>query len=83
MAVATGERELDQGAVRELSDSFRGELIWPNDSTYDQRRSVWNGSINRFPALIARCAGVADVKAALRFARQEALDIAVRGGGHS
>jgi FAD/FMN-containing dehydrogenase len=83
MAVATGERELDQGAVRELSDSFRGELVWPNDSTYDQRRSVWNGSINRFPALIARCAGVADVKAALRFARQETLDIAVRGGGHS
>jgi FAD/FMN-containing dehydrogenase len=83
MKVLTGEQKLDQGAVSELIASFRGELVGPEDSTYDEHRRVWNGSIDRFPALIARCAGVADVIAALRFARQEELEVAVRGGGHS
>src|SRR5215208_1413252 len=83
MKVLTGAQKLDQGAVSELSASFRGELVGPQDSTYDEHRRVWNGSIDRSPALIARCAGVADVIAALRFARQEELEVAVRGGGHS
>ncbi|MBA3430138.1 MAG: FAD-binding oxidoreductase [Actinobacteria bacterium] len=55
----------------------------PENPTYDEHRKVWNGSINRFPALIARCAGVADVIAAVRFARDNGLVVAVRGGGHS
>jgi FAD/FMN-containing dehydrogenase len=83
METLTGERRLDRAAVGELSGSFRGELIRPEDSRYDEHRSVWNGSIDRFPALIARCAGVADVIAALRFARQAELEVAVRSGGHS
>src|SRR5215203_2538924 len=83
MKVLTGEQKLDQGAVSELSASFRGELVGPQDSTYDEHRRVWNGSIDRSPALIARCAGVADVIAAVKFAKDNGLLVAVRGGGHS
>ena len=75
--------ELDPAAVNELERSFRGQVLRPIDSSYDEHRRVWNGSINRFPALIARCAGVADVRAAVRFARQTSLPVAVRSGGHS
>jgi len=66
-----------------LQDGFRGELLRPQDFGYEDARKVWNGSINRFPALIARCAGVADVIAAVRFAKDNGLLVAVRGGGHS
>ena len=66
-----------------LQDGFRGELLRPEDTGYEDARKVWNGSINRFPALIARCAGVADVIAAVKFAKDTGLLVAVRGGGHS
>jgi FAD/FMN-containing dehydrogenase len=59
-----------------------GELITPADSGYDEARKIWNGAIDRRPALIARCREVADVVAALRLARERELPIAVRGGGH-
>jgi FAD/FMN-containing dehydrogenase len=62
---------------------FRGEVVMPGDSSYDRHRSVWNGSIDRFPALIARCRGVADMIAAVGLARDAGLLVAVRGGGHS
>jgi FAD/FMN-containing dehydrogenase len=77
------ETRLDGAAVRELEASFQGRLVRPEDPDYDEHRKVWNGSISRFPALIARCTGVRDVVAALRFARESDLAIAVRGGGHS
>jgi FAD/FMN-containing dehydrogenase len=83
MATVAGEVGLDPGALAELEASFRGQLIRPGDPTYDQHRRVWNGSIDRHPALIAKCAGVADVIAAVRFARKTELLAAVRGGGHS
>jgi len=66
-----------------LQDGFRGELIRPQDPGYEDARKVWNGSINRLPALIVRCAGVADVIAAVKFAKDNGLLVAVRGGGHS
>jgi FAD/FMN-containing dehydrogenase len=66
----------------ELHDSFRGELLLPTSPGYDVARRIWNGAIDRHPACIARCAGVADVVAAVRFARERDLEIAVRGGGH-
>jgi FAD/FMN-containing dehydrogenase len=66
-----------------LQDGFRGELLRPEATGYEDARKVWNGSINRFPALVARCAGVADVIAAVKFANDNGLLIAVRGGGHS
>ena len=74
---------LDQRAVDELITTLRGELIGAGDESYEQHRRVWNGSIDRHPALIVRCAGVADVTSAVRFARMHGLLVAVRGGGHS
>jgi len=79
--VATAQ--LDSAALRELTGAFSGDLIQPGDGGYDEHRKVWNGSIDRHPALIARCAGTDDVIAAIRFARQTGLPLAVRGGGHS
>jgi hypothetical protein len=69
MATLLSARELDAAAFAELEDDFRGELLRVGDPAYDEHRKVWNGSIERFPALISRCAGVADVIAAVRFAR--------------
>jgi len=77
------EIKLDQTALSELEGSFRGQLVRPEDPTYDEHRRIWNESIDRFPALLARCAGVADVIAAVRFASITGLVVAVRGGGHS
>jgi FAD binding domain/Berberine and berberine like len=77
------EIRLDGPVLSALETSFRGQLVRPGDSGYDEHRKVWNGSIDRSPALIARCAGVADVIAAMRFARDSGLRVAVRGGGHS
>ena len=74
---------IEAGAVDELQASFRGELIRPGAAGYDEHRKVWNGSIDRRPGLIARCTGVADVRAAVRIARERDLLVAVRGGGHS
>jgi hypothetical protein len=81
-AIAT-DAKLDESAFNALKGAFRGELVRPGDPTYDEHRKIWNGSIDRFPALIARCAGVADVIAAVRFARDSGLPVAVRSGGHS
>jgi hypothetical protein len=79
----TAETELDRTALRELETSFRGQLIRPGDAGYEGHRKIWNGSIDRHPALIARCAGAADVVAALRLAKRGDLQVAVRSGGHS
>ena len=57
-------------------------MIGPEDEGYDEARSIWNGAIDRRPAWIARCTGVADVVAAVRFARERDLLVAVRSGGH-
>ncbi len=62
---------------------FTGELIRPDDPGYDTARQLFNGAIDKRPALIARCAGPADVQAALAHAREHGLTVAVRGGGHS
>ncbi len=62
---------------------FRGRLITRHDADYDEARAVWNGAIDRRPRLIARCIGAADVVAAVRFARERGLAIAIRGGGHN
>src|ERR671930_117332 len=82
MATAT-QPKLEETAVLELETSLRGELVRPDDPAYDDHRRIWNGSISRRPALIARCTGVADVIAAVRLGRQTGLEVAVRGGGHS
>lgn len=74
---------LDEGAVATFKAGLRGELIRPGDEAYDGARKVWNGMIDRRPALIARCVGVADVIAAVNFAREQRLPVAIRGGSHN
>jgi FAD/FMN-containing dehydrogenase len=64
-------------------DGFRGPLISAGHPDYDSARAVWNGAIDRRPRLIARCIGTADVAAAVRYARDHDLEIAIRGGGHN
>ncbi|MGH7860233.1 MAG: FAD-binding oxidoreductase, partial [Candidatus Binatia bacterium] len=83
MAQALDTVKLDPAALTELEASFRGELVRPDDPQYDDTRKVWNASIDRRPALIARCTGVADVVAAVEFAQRSGLVTAVRSGGHS
>ena len=83
MSPRTESQPLDRESVEQLVSVFRGEVITPGDVTYDQHRKVWNGSIDRRPNLIARCAGVSDVRSAVRFAREQDLLLAVRSGGHS
>src|SRR5512145_2403415 len=73
---------LETIAFDELGGSFRGELLLPTSPGYDAARRIWNGAIDRHPACIARCTGVADVVAAVRFARERDLSVAVRSGGH-
>src|SRR5215208_5053054 len=62
---------------------LRGELLRPDDTDYEQARKVWNGLIDKHPALIARCAGIGDVIDSVNFAREHKLLLAVRGGGHN
>jgi FAD/FMN-containing dehydrogenase len=76
-------KPLEETAVQEFTANFRGQLIRPGDERYDVARAVFNSMIDRHPALIARCSGVADVIAAVNFARENELVVAVRGGGHS
>ena len=69
--------------VQQLRSRFRGELLTPSDSGYDTARKVFNGAIDRRPALIARCSGPDDVIQAVNFAREENLLVSVRGTGHN
>jgi FAD/FMN-containing dehydrogenase len=84
MAVQEETRtELGEQTIQSFAASLRGQLIRPADPAYDDARRIWNGMIDRYPALIARCTGVADVIAAVNFARDNGLLLAVRGGGHN
>jgi FAD/FMN-containing dehydrogenase len=74
---------LDAALVEAFRGTFRGTLLRPGDVEYDDARTVWNAMIDRKPALIARCAGTADVRSAVQFARTNNLLVSVRGGGHS
>ena len=68
--------------VRQLAERFQGTLTGEGDPAYDEARRVFNGMIDRRPAVIARCTGAGDVQAAVNFARDNGLLVAVRGGGH-
>ena len=80
---AGSETTLEGAAVGELRDVMRGALLVSGDDGYDHARAVWNGMIDKRPALIARCEGAADVSHAITFARERDLLVSVRGGGHS
>ena len=69
--------------LKEFAPSFSGQLLQPSDAGYDDARRVHNGLIDKHPAVVARCRGVADVIDAVRLAKTLHLDVAVRGGGHN
>jgi FAD/FMN-containing dehydrogenase len=73
----------DSAGVASFTAGIRGVALRPGDSGYDEARKIWNGMIDRRPALIVRCTGTADVVACINFARQEGLPLAIRGGGHN
>src|SRR5881227_1973286 len=70
-------------AVIELASKFSGQLLQPTDTGYEEARKVHNGLVDKRPALIARCRGVADVVDAVALATKLGLEVAVRGGGHN
>jgi FAD/FMN-containing dehydrogenase len=74
---------MNDSEIQNLRTQFRGELLTPDDAAYDVARKVYNGMIDKRPALIARCADVADVIASVTFAREKQLLVAIRGGGHN
>ena len=78
-----GHTVLGEAVVSQLRASLRGAMLLPGDDGYDETRKVWNGMVDKRPALIARCAGVADVIATVTFARDHNLLVSVRGGGHN
>src|SRR5882672_9814394 len=81
--LAGTETLLDEAAVKALQSRLRGVLIYPEDAGYEQARKVWNCMINKWPALMARCTGVADVIHAVQFARAHVLPVAMRCGSHN
>jgi len=80
---ATAPSPIGEATVAEFAAGLRGATVRPGDEDYDRKRSIWNGAHDRHPAVIARCAGVADVIRTVDLARSEGLPLAVRGGGHS
>ena len=83
VATSSGETAtLDDRIVERLRSRLRGELLRASEIGYEDARRVWNGMIDKRPALIARCASAEDVIRAVSFARENDLLVAVRGGGH-
>src|SRR4249919_350604 len=74
---------LGDATIAELAEAVLGDVIGPSDPGYDEARAIWNGAHDGRPALIVKCAGVADVMRAVEFARSQDLEVAVRGGSHS
>jgi FAD/FMN-containing dehydrogenase len=81
--VADAGGAMDDSAVQELRGRIRGPVIAPGDEQYDDSRKIWNAMIDRRPAAIARCAGVADVIDCVKFARERGIRLSIRSGGHN
>ena len=77
------EITLQEDTIRKFKESLRGELILSEDAGYDDARSIWNAMIDRRPALIVRCLGVADVVTCVNFARERGVILSIKGGGHN
>jgi FAD/FMN-containing dehydrogenase len=77
------EATLDAGVIQEFVERVRGPVLGPGDDGYDEARAIWNGLIDRRPALIVQCTGAADVVDAVNFAREQNLLLSVKGGGHN
>lgn len=83
MRAATPDSRIGLRDLDDLETGFHGDVIRPGEPGYDEARRVWNGAVDRHPAVILRCAGVDDIRAAVGFARRTGMPVAVRGGGHS
>jgi FAD/FMN-containing dehydrogenase len=77
------QKNIDLGKIEEFKTIFRGSVLSAGDHGYDQARKIWNAMFDRKPALIARCVGTSDVIKAVNFARDNDLEISVKGGGHN
>jgi len=77
------ETRVDAEVLAGLRETVRGPVLVPDDPGYDEARSLWNGLIDRRPALIVQCSGAADVVDAVNFAREQGLDLSIKGGGHN
>ena len=75
--------KLTSKTIEQFRSAIRGQVMVPGDAEYEQARQIWNATIDRKPAIIARCLGNADVMAAIALAREQKLSLAVRGGGHN
>jgi FAD/FMN-containing dehydrogenase len=78
-----GEKTISAAALEGLSTRFSGDLLTPADDGYEETRAIWNGMIDRRPALIARCESADDIATALAFASEHGLLVSIRGGGHN
>jgi len=76
-------KQLQRENLSEFKAHFRGDLVLPGDAGYDDVRAIWNATVNRKPALIARCTRPEDVVQAVKFGRQHNLLVSIRGGGHN
>ena len=74
---------MNPAELQALQAQLRGSLLRPGDGGYDDSRAIWNGIIDRRPALIVRCVGVGDVVACVHFAREHRLALSIKGGGHN
>lgn len=83
MITESGQTELKPETLNRLKMGLRGPVFVPGDAAYEQSRTVWNGMIDRRPAAVARCLGVADVLACVRFGREQDLLLCIKGGGHN
>src|SRR3989442_6167687 len=76
-------RTIEESSIEQFKSGLRGKLLRPGDDDYDSSRPIFNAMIDKHPALIARCAGVADVIRAVNFARANNMVVAVTCGGHN
>ncbi|MDZ7757535.1 FAD-binding oxidoreductase [Rhodohalobacter sp.] len=74
---------LEKKTITEFNNTLLGDIITPEDKNYDQERQVWNGLIDKYPELIVKCRGTSDVIHAVNFARENNLQVSIRGGGHN
>jgi FAD/FMN-containing dehydrogenase len=80
---AAADATLDAQATRAFLEGVRGPVLQSGDPGYDDARALWNGLIDRRPALIVECSGAADVVDAVNFAREQNLLVSIKGGGHN